>query len=284
MVTRSIGLVLPAAHLDQPSFNPHRWPFLQQLLGAFLEAVGDAWRFSTQVVRPEMPLEQAEARLAGLDAVFFHHTKEPVRLWRHLVAGQRVPTVAFGAADPAVPAFTVNQDTAARVGAALAFLSGHGYRRIVPVGSRHEWGEEWLGHCRDALRRAGLPPAGLELRLGEADGDAAREVARLLGEAPACDALLVDTDLHALSMVQALVAAGIAVPGEIGVMGLSGLAMAMHHPPYLSTVASAYPEMIRFCLREIERAQGAPLPAMHVDFGGEVIPGKTTKKQEDREP
>ncbi len=277
--TRSVGLILPAADLDRPERNPHRWAYVQDLIRAFVEAAGDAWRFSTQVIRPGTPPEKAVDALHGLDAVFFHHSREPSDLWRHLHERPIVPTVSFGLRDTSVPAFTLVEEAVPRMTVALQYLHRCGYRHLVPVFDRASWGERQRRDFEETTRQTGLFTATpCVLRVGPEPADAVEAVARLARESKPCDVLLVDTDMHALNLVNALREAGRRVPAEIGVMGLTGLHVAMDYPPHLTTVASAYPEMIRFALREIEKANGTPLPPMHTSFGGDVAPGRTTRR------
>jgi DNA-binding LacI/PurR family transcriptional regulator len=192
---------------------------------------------------------------------------------------QRVtPVVAFGPADPSVPGFTVGEDDVSRIRVALEFLAGRGYRCTTPVCSRLSWGGIWLKQYEEALQQARLDiSSGCVLRLGEEMADAVKEVERLRRDCPACDALVVDTDMHALHTLRALEDGGVSIPGDMGVVGLRGTDMAMHHSPRLTTVANTYSEMIRFAANEIQKANWTPLPHMHVDFVGEVVPGRTTR-------
>ncbi len=278
--TRTICLVLPGEHLDDPQYNPYYWPYVQSLYRAFLDVVGDRWTFSTRVVSPATDPRNAARHLRGLAGVFFHHTKEPVALWRYLVRERIVPTVAFGLPRLDVPCLTVDHDATGGTRKGVSHLLELGYRRIALVCSRHAWGDYWRDGYRLALREYSLRGDSRRIvRIDDPREGGAEAVAELARRGVTYDAVFADTDLHGLRVVEALRAAGRRVPQDVGVMGLDGLDLAVHHPPHLTSLAIPYRQMIAYALAELERGAGAPTPDHHERFIGEVIAGRTAVRR-----
>ncbi|QWF84747.1 LacI family DNA-binding transcriptional regulator [Amycolatopsis sp. CA-230715] len=139
----------------------------------------------------------------------------------------RIPFVLVDRSAPADDVSSVSVDDV--VGGTLAgrHLLETGHRRIAFVN-----GPEVLAQCRD--RRAGLTAAltgsGAELSTMEVpalDVASGREAGtRLLARAPRPTAVFCANDLLALGVLQAMVGAGVPVPGEVAIIGYDDIEFA----------------------------------------------------------
>jgi DNA-binding LacI/PurR family transcriptional regulator len=132
-------------------------------------------------------------------------------------------------------------------GALLAtrhLLSG-GYSAPVCIGSegslQRQFKERYDGYV-EAMQAAGLPPRLIEIEEGLPREEQGRRAARkLLGQAAAdgtlpCDALFAVCDEIALGTLRELAEAGIAVPGQLGLIGFDGIRASANAMPPLSSI------------------------------------------------
>ncbi len=130
-------------------------------------------------------------------------------------------------------------DNAGGAGAAVAHLAARGHTRIGrvsgPAGNS-------LTRGRDAGFRAGMGTAGLDLRadwilpgdFSFAAGHVAAE--RILAMEDRPTALFCDNDEMACGVMSALHRAGVAIPGQMAVVGFDDIEMSRHLTPALTTV------------------------------------------------
>jgi LacI family transcriptional regulator len=157
-------------------------------------------------------------------------------LERDLAAVTRQGTVAVGVAGDraGLPSFDIDHGGAAEE--MTRYLVGLGHRRIAFIG-----GMPSVSTARERLAgfRAGMAAAGLSADLVEDDdftyagGQAA--TARLIAEQPT--AIFAANDQMALGALAACRQAGLAVPGDMTVVGFGNTAAAEHAVPALSTVS-----------------------------------------------
>jgi DNA-binding LacI/PurR family transcriptional regulator len=284
--TRTLCLVLPGEHLDEPSTNPQFWPYVRQLMHACVSAAGTDWRFATVAAPTDSDIPPALADLGSRDIVFFHHTKLPRELLLKLVREGSVPTVAFGLPLPGLDCLTVNHDPVTGVRRMVAHLAGLGYRRLAFVGSGEAWGRHWIEGFRRGLSDYGLPLRDDLLVLG-AEGQTQsagnQAAAELLRRGLPCDAILTDSDMSALGVLDYLRREGVHVPQNVGLMGYDGLDNAVLQPPFLTSLRLPLEQMIRAALAEVDAAGGARSPHKHLSFTGEVVTGQTASKQNPKE-
>ncbi len=141
---------------------------------------------------------------------------------------------------------TVGVDNRAGVRAALEHLTGLGHRRIAYVGA------ESLGdmHERQAAYReymvqAGIAPPSTYVRLVEntfGGGDVA--LGPLLGQTAPPTAILAATDTLALGLLHAAYENGVAVPGDLAIVGFDDIPMAAFGVPPLTTVRMPIAEIV----------------------------------------
>ncbi|WP_277441028.1 LacI family DNA-binding transcriptional regulator [Streptomyces sp. SPB162] len=141
-----------------------------------------------------------------------------------------IPFVFVDRVVPSASACSVSVDDIAGGRLAAGHLLDQGHRRLVYVS-----GPMHLTQCRDrrtgaldALATAGLPPEALShIETDRLDVASGRDAgARLLGMAGRPTAVFCANDLLALGVLQALYAAGVAVPQELALVGYDDIEFA----------------------------------------------------------
>lgn len=277
---KALCFVLPGVGLDQPEHNPHYWPEVQTFLRCFVGAMSDRWSFSVHPVQPDSDVRRAAAELAGCDAVFFTHTKEPQALLDYMIRHKVAPVVAFGQPQKQFPCLTLDYDRAEATRQGISHLAELGHKQIAFVASREYWGDLALEGYRRALAEFGLPvEAARIVRIGEHQQDGYRGISQLLNKKIPFDAVFCDGDLRALGVLECLRQAGVRVPHDVGVMGFDGFDYACRLPPFLTTVEIPRLDMIRSALTRVEQAPGKPTPSEYLEFRCRVLPGHTTSRR-----
>jgi DNA-binding LacI/PurR family transcriptional regulator len=281
--SRAICFVLPGDDLDRPERNPEYWPYVQTMLRAFIHRATAGQRpFAVRGVKQEEAdgLAGVAGELETYGAVFFSYVQEPRPLIRLLLERGRVPVAVMGRPDPELDCLTIDHDRVLGTQRAVHHLGGLGYRRIGFLGSRCFWGSLAREGYLAGLAHCGLAAeAGRTVASGEARAEAAAAAAELLAAAPDCDAILADSDLRALGVLDHLQAAGVAVPEAMGVMGYDGLDYTAFGPPHLTSVQIPFDGLIASALEEVERAPGRRTPRKHIELVGEVVSGRTVRRQ-----
>ncbi len=127
-------------------------------------------------------------------------------------------------------------------GARLA--TGHlidgGYRAIACIASetspQRQFKERFDGYAQ-RLHEAGLQPRLIEIEDGVArEEQGRRAVARLAASGTVFDAIFAVCDQIALGALEELQARGIAVPGDVGLIGFDGIRAGAHSTPSLSSI------------------------------------------------
>lgn len=149
--------------------------------------------------------------------------------------------VRWGAVDSDAPGTTIGCDN--RLGGRLAaeHLIAQGRRRIAFLGeaSNHapEIRDRWLGAC-DALRSAGIAPDPALVMSAVTTDAAGYDAARaLLGRGAHFDAVFAACDLIAIGAMRAFEEAGLAIPGDLALVGFDDIPLAAFTHPPLTTIA-----------------------------------------------
>src|SRR5580698_1866423 len=155
-----------------------------------------------------------------------------------LVGKLDVPVVYGGRPLDAEPAWYVDADNRGGARLAAEHLIGTGRRRIATMtGSL----DTHVGTARLRGFQEALAVAGHDTSLVEhgdfTEASAAAAMTRLLAAYPDLDAVFAASDNMAAGALQALKAAGRAVPGDVAVVGFDDHAIARHIDPPLTTVA-----------------------------------------------
>jgi LacI family transcriptional regulator len=182
---------------------------------------------------------------------------------------ERVPIVVLAAGHD-VAGFTVVDVDNERGGfdaATLLVRSGH--RRIATITGPLEWpsARDRLAGYRDALRQAGIEPdAALVEHCHDWGLAAGQEAAgRLLEGGAPFTAIFAQSDLMAIGAIEVLRARGLAVPGDVSVVGYDDIPVAAFVDPPLTTVGQP--------MREVgELAASIVLDALAGDGGPELEP------------
>jgi DNA-binding LacI/PurR family transcriptional regulator len=164
------------------------------------------------------------------------------------LVGAGIPVVVGGRPPAGMPISYVDMDNVNGARAAVEHLVATGRRHIATVSGPRDMAvaADRLRGYREALAAAGIAPdAALEVR-ADFDQDLAHQrVAQLLRDNPQIDAIFAASDLMALGVLQALRAAGRAVPADVAVVGFDDSAIAVAAEPPLSSVSQPIEEMGR---------------------------------------
>ena len=184
---------------------------------------------------PEMEALKAKELLdIGVEGLFLSGVSHSEALYA-LIDRTRVPAVAISYYDPGFRYPTVGYDNRAAAKLALDHLLELGHRRIAvvhgPVASNDRTRERAIGAT---VERDDVSQVFFETEISVAGGS--EIVIRALKERQDFDAYLCVTDVLAFGVLFELQRAGIAVPGEVSVMGLHDLPIAESTNPRLSTV------------------------------------------------
>lgn len=162
------------------------------------------------------------------------------------------PPIVFLKSEPS-PAFsTIVIDNYGGARLATAHLLALGRRRIAHLAGPLPWREAQDRHdgWRDALRDAGVEPGPVVPGTWTpASGEAG--FVQLLTLAPDLDGVFVANDQMALGVLHVAHTRGIAVPGDIAVVGFDGLDESAHFTPSLTTVIQPLRELGELAVREV---------------------------------
>ncbi|GAA0380446.1 hypothetical protein Acor_02000 [Acrocarpospora corrugata] len=227
--------------------------------------------------RERAAIEQMIARqVDGLAFAVFHTHAEDLR--PAIEAG--IPVVRLGGTLVQDGVDLVHSDDEGGAAEATRYLLGRGYRRIGFVcgpGAEGPAAERVAGY-RSALAAAGVA-AGPELvaytHFSRHGGGAG--VSRLLDLAEPPDAVLCANDLMAIGALDAAGGRGLAVPGDLAVMGFDDIDAASLVRPRLTTMANPAREIGRACgMRLLERLSGEPAALIPMEI---VIPARLVERE-----
>jgi len=244
-------------------------PFFLSLIGSVADALTERGH--------DMLLTRVDADRLDLAAQVFHTGRAMgivlVGQWHHhdqlnAMAVQGVPFVVWGAQLPQQVYATVGGDNLAGGRLATAHLLAGGARRVLFMGDPDlpEVGQRrdgWLAAHADAGLAA--DPA-LSRTVPFVTERIQQEVALLLQQGPAFDAVFAASDLMAMTLISALRQHGVQVPQDVRVVGYDDIALAAHFHPALSTVrqpmADAGQALVQALLAQLagERRQSIQLP------------------------
>jgi DNA-binding LacI/PurR family transcriptional regulator len=232
--TGAIGVVIPLGHETGQHISD---PFFMTMLGHMADALterGYDLLLSRVVPQHDCWLdEMVDAR--RVDGIIIIGQSDQAETLDRVAARYR-PLVVWGGFTPAQVHCSVGSDNVLGGELAARHLVARGCRRIAFLGDPRalEIGQRLAG-CRSALARAGLGE-GLTVfpaHLFAEDADMARFVEAERGR---FDGIVAASDVVAMSALRALADHGIAVPGEVRVVGFDDLPIAQQTVPRLTTV------------------------------------------------
>jgi DNA-binding LacI/PurR family transcriptional regulator/DNA-binding transcriptional regulator YhcF (GntR family) len=275
---KKVCLVLHRSGLDRPDLNPEYWPYLQDLIFEFMKVLDNRYSFSLKFAGEETNISQFVKELKGYEAVFFHYSNEvPFAIMQAVARSRVAPVVKIGKMQKDLLCLMLDNDRFEGFRMGTARLVELGNKDIAFVGSSEWWGDIAVAGYRFALSDAGLTePAGGVIRVvpERQGGVEAADKLLKLGKLP--EAVMVDSDLRAIGLIEELKKKGVNIPADVSVMSYDGLQMFTYHPPYLSAVKVPYGEMISAAMEEIAKHNGASLGKKVLSFAGSILEGKTT--------
>lgn len=157
--------------------------------------------------------------------------------------------------------------------AVVDFLYAKGRRRLAVVAGDDERSRRRQQAFQAAAKAAGLPevpvvivPAPTTLKSGRS------AMAELLRTAAGVDAVFCSSDLLALGVMTEARVRGVAVPGQLAVVGFGDLEFAADLHPALTTVRIDSTAIGRLAAQFIvERAEGGPVESRAVDIGFSIV-------------
>lgn len=162
------------------------------------------------------------------------------------------PPIVFLKSEPSPEYSTILIDNYGGGRQATDHLVALGRRRIGHLAGPQEWHEarDRQQGWRDALRDAGLEP-GPVVAGNWSSESGATGMAALLDRDPDLDAVFAANDQMALGAMSQLHARGIAIPGQVAVVGFDGLEEADFFTPSLTTVRQPLRELGKLAVREL---------------------------------
>ncbi len=143
-----------------------------------------------------------------------------------------------------------------------------------------------FGHLAFSERRRGFEDAIAEFNAGGGKVqcqfqavsmmDLNRDVERFCDRLPDIDSVFCYCDECAMALLVALRYHGLGVPGDLGVIGFDGLAVAQHLSPQLTTIAQPTAEVVQQALAMALQLPTAP-PFRPIRLPGKLLPGETTR-------
>jgi LacI family transcriptional regulator len=194
------------------------------------------------------------------------------KLGEQLPAGS--PPIIFLKAEPSPDFSTIAIDNCAGSREATEHLIALGRRRIAHVGGPAGWHEAKDRHdgWRGALKAAGLEPG--PVRYGNwSSASGATAFEELLALDPDIDGVVAANDQMALGVLHVANQRGIAIPGDLAVVGFDGLDEAAQFTPSLTTVRQPLNELGRLAVRELLVAVDEPerTPVRALSLAPELI-------------
>jgi len=231
----AVGLMLPRSSALVFA-NPY---FSELLLGVSgrAEEAGYPLLLST-APEPDFGLWYREGRVDGLLVLGSSVSDADVAGLNALVEAH-FPVVAIHAGPRALKAVSIGSDERAGVQQALAHLQQLGHRRVAllsgPRGSRYA--ERRVRAYRADVRALGLASErGLVVATDDSREGGAAAAQALVRRGMNVDAVLADNDLVALGALDGLRAEGLAVPGDVSLIGFDDTPLAAVASPALTTV------------------------------------------------
>jgi LacI family transcriptional regulator len=197
-----------------------------------------------------------------------HDAEDPRRLAR-----SSLPCIAVDAELKGPHSGYVISDNAAGIALAMRHLHELGHRRIAHITGLVETrpGAERLRAYRDELRELGLGYRDEYVAYGDYYVDSGRAaMARLMSLSEPPTAIVAASDLMVLGALQAAADLGLAVPGDVSVVGFDDIQLAGHVNPPLTTVrqdkaglgAAAGNALVRW----IDGAEAEPVTTLPVEL------------------
>lgn len=274
---RPVCMVVPDLGLDQPALNPTHWEYVDRLLKSCLQACGSERNFSILCI-PEKsdPMEQIKRITPGTIVFFCFHVAAYRPLLELFRENKSLIAVSLGYFAPDLPCLNLGYQRASARRLAAHYLAANGYRKTCFLSSNAPWDEGDYGAFASALTEAGLPVAPKfvvsddESLIPDAFIPAMQQIIH-----EGYEAIVARTDTIALPALEYLRREGVAVPGQVGVMGFEALPRATEFSPYLTSVRPPYAELIRAALERIQNSSREDCIGASIELPAQIVPGQT---------
>lgn len=237
----------------------HPNPFYYSLLGSICAAASRR-RHETLVSFQDVPesLSGRYQEQRKADGLIVIGTSENLTAWDYFrqIAQSGAHLVCWGS--PHEDLDWVRHDNRAGARLAAQHLLAQGYRSPVCIGSANSPQRQFKERCEgfaERLIEAGIAPRLVEFEPGLPREEQGRRAARaLLDSGESFDSVFAVCDEMALGVLHVLRGHGIAVPGEVGLVGFDGIRAGAHSTPRLTTIE---PDFVTAGERLVERLLAA---------------------------
>ncbi len=276
-VPKKVCLVLHRSGLESPEVNPVYWPQVQHLLAEFNRVLRGDYVFSMKFAEEGKPLQDLLSQIKGYHAVFFHFTDEiPVETIRKVIESKVAPVVHFGRPNRRLNCLHINNDRFEDIRVATEYLLNKGFKRLGIVCSSDWWGDLALAGFRDCLYENKVDDQSTKVVRLKGDVLKAGTIDGLISESgEMCDAVVVDSDILAVALLDRLRERGYEVPKDVSVISYGGLNSSVTHYPFITSVKIPYGEMVQSALSLIGQYGQQLPPISTISIAGEVVEGKT---------
>lgn len=278
---KRICLVLHRTGLERPLFNLECWPYMQDLIFDFSAMLSEGYSFTMKYADPETNVGRLIEDLRGYFAIFFHYPNEvPISVIKAVIRSRVAPVVKIGKTQERLDCIVLDNDRFTDLQTAANHLISLGHRRIGYLGSSHWWGDLGLAGFRSALEMAGLPECPELIFRFDSEREAGLKLADRIAESGDYpDAIVADSDLRGLGLVEQLRTRNVRVPEDISVVSHDGLQLAAYHPPYLTTIKIPYGKMIKEALHLIDGSNDRTSLVHTIVMDGDLIEGRTVARK-----
>lgn len=193
----------------------------------------------------------------------------------HALEEEGFPTVLMGHL-PKTKLYSVDIDNRAAAFAAVSHLVRLGHERIACITNAplsFEAAAERLHGYRLALQASGLAYQDRLVRFGDFDLKSGYlQMSSLLEGSPRPSAVFVASDVVAFGAMAAIRERGLAIPGDIAVVGFDDVPMACYIDPPLTTIQVPAAELARrACQVLLQLIQGEQPPQREVRLGASLV-------------
>jgi len=276
--SRTIGLVLSRA-AETALANPF-FPEVIRGIGAVANQARYALLLSTSLT-PQEELDECVEMLEShrVDGVILLASRVKDRLVARLVQ-EGHPFVVVGRVPQGEGVWWVNTDNTQAAREAVEHLLALGHRRIGCLAGDPDYlvTQDRVAGYRQALEEAGIPFDPHLVRYTDFSRDQGWAAAReLLQQTPQPTAFFATDDLLAWGAVQAAGDLGLAVPGQVSVVGFNDDPLSAYVAPPLTTVRVPIFELGRVAAQLLlERLQNPDAPARQVLVPTELVVRRST--------
>lgn len=232
---QAIGVVMPMGHdVDQHPSDP----FFMTMLGHLADALTDRGfdLLLSRVIPSGDDWLDNLLDSGRVDGAIVIGQSDQIRVL-DAAAAQHRGLVVWGAQVPGQAHVTVGSDNVRGGLIAGRHLIERGKRRLLFLGnpSPPEFGQRQQGFLQ-AAREAGLADQTHTLSIHLTSQAAYASVNAFLADNPGIDGIFAASDVVAMSALQALSERGLAVPGDVAVVGYDDIMLAAHTSPALTTI------------------------------------------------